>query len=194
MRFVLATANLGKIGEMREVLAGLGVEVMSRDELGIDIVVEETGLTFYDNALLKAEAICKASGLPAIADDSGLIVDVLGGGPGLYTSSYGGESLNDRERCDYLLRNMEGMEQRRAKFVSTIVCAYPDGTVIHAYGECVGEITPAPRGENGFGYDPVFIAEGRDKTMAELSNEEKNLLSHRGKALREFAEKLRVES
>ena len=192
MKYVLATANEGKIREMREVLAVLGIEVISRNELGIDINVEETGTTFYENALLKAKAICEASGKPSIADDSGLVVDALGGAPGLYSSTYGGESLNNEERCRFLLKNMENVEQRGAKFVCTIVCVYPDGNVISAEGECAGEIVFSPRGNNGFGYDPVFAANGYDKTMAELNKDEKNAISHRGKALREFARQLGV--
>ena len=194
MRFVLATANPGKIREMQEVLSQPGIEVISRNELGIDITIEETGSTFYENALLKAKAICEASGMPAIADDSGLIVDALGGAPGLYSSAYGGDFLTDEERCAFLLKNMENVEQRGAKFVCTIVCLYPDGNMLSAYGECLGELALSPRGTNGFGYDPIFIAYGTDKTMAELPPDDKNELSHRGKALRGFAEQLRLKS
>jgi len=194
MRFVLATANPGKLREMQEVLSPLGIEVISRDELGIDITVEETGSTFYENALLKAKAICQVSGMPAIADDSGIVVEALGGAPGLYSSSYGGDLMTNEERCDFLLKNMEGMEQRGAKFVCTIVCLYPDGSLISAYGECPGELALSPRGKNGFGYDPIFIASGTDKTLAELLPDEKHRISHRGKALRQFAEQLRLMS
>ena len=186
-KFVLASENPGKISEMRDVLSGLGIEVISKKEAGIEMDIEETGTTFMENALLKAVAVCRASGLPAIADDSGLAVDALDGGPGVYSSTYGGGHLSDSERCAFLLKKMENMEQRSAKFVCTIVCAYPDGSMISAEGECCGEIMTAPRGENGFGYDPVFLVNGMSKTMAELPQEEKNKLSHRGKALREFA-------
>ena len=186
-KFVLASDNPGKIREMRDVLLELGIEVISKREAGIDLYIEETGATFMENALLKAVAVCKASGLPAIADDSGLEVDALNGEPGVYSSTYGGEQLSDSERCVFLLKKMKKMEQRSARFVCTIVCAYPDGRMIAANGECCGEIMTAPRGENGFGYDPVFLAQGMSKTMAELLPEEKNALSHRGKALREFA-------
>ena len=186
-KFVLASENPGKIREMRGVLSGLGIEVISKKEAGIEMDVEETGSTFMENAQLKAVAVCKASGLPAIADDSGLEVDALDGEPGVYSSTYGGEHLSDSERCAFLLKKMENMEHRSAKFVCTIVCAYPDGSIVNADGEICGEILTAPRGENGFGYDPVFLAFGMSKTMAELLAEEKNALSHRGKALREFA-------
>ena len=187
MKFVLASANPGKIREMREILTELGLEVTTREELGIDIDVEETGATFFENALLKAEAICAASGLPAIADDSGIMADALGGAPGVYSSSYGGERLSDSERCDFLLEKLENREQRGAKYVCSIICKFPDGEVLAAEGECRGEITTSPRGPGGFGYDPVFMIQGTGKTMAELSKEEKNAVSHRGKALREFA-------
>ena len=191
MKFVLATANKGKIREMREILQNLGIEVVSQSELGLNLSVEETGATFMENALLKAEAVCKASGLPAIADDSGLVVDALGGEPGVYSSSYGGEELNDSERCEHLLNNMKKMEHRGAKFVCTILCVFPDGEVVSAQGECRGEILQSARGGGGFGYDPVFLVEGTHKTMAELSSEEKNAVSHRGAALREFAKRIK---
>jgi len=190
VKFVLATANPGKIREMREILPGFGVEFISRNEIGIDIEVAETGTTFYENALIKARAICTLSGLPAIADDSGLIVEALGGAPGLYTSSFGGEKLSESERCDYLINKLNDTEHRNAKFVCTIVCVFPNGDVISAKGECHGTIAHEPAGLGGFGYDPIFIADGFDKTMAELSPDEKNKTSHRGAALREFAQLL----
>ena len=190
-KFVLATNNPGKIQEMRAILSELQLDVVSLKEIGIDIYVEETGSTFMENAALKAKAICDASGLPAIADDSGFAVDALGGAPGVYSSSFGGEHLSDSERCDYLLNIMENMEQRSAKFVSTIVCVFPDGEVISAQGECLGEIVTSPRGTGGFGYDPIFLANGMDKTMAELLPEAKNALSHRGKALRALCSQMR---
>ena len=187
MKFVLATANKGKIREMREILSELGIEVMTQSELGMNIEVEETGTTFMENALLKAEAVCKATGLPAIADDSGLMVDALGGAPGVYSSSYGGDALSNADRCAYLLGDLRNVEQRRAKFVCTIVCVFPNGRIVSSDSECLGEIADSPRGDNGFGYDPVFLVEGAGKTMAELSQAEKNVVSHRGKALRNFA-------
>ena len=187
MRFVLATANPGKIQEMREILTELGIEFVTREELGIDLEIEETGSTFRENALLKAKAICDITGLPAISDDSGLMVDALDGEPGVNSSSFGGEELDGKQRYEYLLERLRGVEQRNAKFVCTIVCAFPDGRILTAEGECPGNIAASPRGSNGFGYDPVFFARGKSKTMAELSQEEKNSLSHRGKALRSFA-------
>ena len=190
MKFVLATANTGKIGEMCGILSGMGHEVVTRDALGIDIIIEETGSTFYENALLKASAISKASGLPAIADDSGLCIEALDGAPGLYSSSFGGEGLSDEERCVFLLETMKNMEHRRAKFVSNILCVFPDGDILSAEGECRGTILTAPQGSNGFGYDPVFMADGKDVSMAELPTEVKNSISHRGIALSKFVKLL----
>jgi len=191
VKFVLATANPGKIKEMREILSGFGIDIITRDDLGIQIEVEETGTTFFENAKLKAEAICFASKMPAIADDSGLVVEVLDGRPGVYSSSFGGDDLTSEQRCNFLLNAIENMEQRRAKFVCNIVCVFPDGRVLTATGECNGTISIEIRGEKGFGYDPVFIPDGYVKTMAELSSEEKNAISHRGKALVEFRELLK---
>ncbi|MCL2201739.1 MAG: RdgB/HAM1 family non-canonical purine NTP pyrophosphatase, partial [Oscillospiraceae bacterium] len=153
-----------------------------------------TGETFLENAMLKARAICNATGLPAIADDSGLMVYALDGAPGVYSSSYGGSMLTDGQRCEFLLSNMQNEKLRKAKFVCTIVCAFPDGNTLVSDGECLGEIISAPRGTGGFGYDPIFLVKELNKTMAELSSEEKNYISHRGKALRKFASLLRERS
>jgi len=190
-KYVLATANPGKIKEMCGLLSGLGIDVITREDLGIDIEIEETGNTFQENSLLKAEAICKLSGLPAIADDSGLIVDVLNGGPGVDSSSYGGLGLTADERCDFLLKNLENKEQRKARFVCTIVCVFPNGDMLTAVGECHGVITTIPAGSNGFGYDSVFKPDGYEVTMAQLTTDEKNRISHRGVALRDFADLLK---
>jgi len=187
MTYALASNNPGKILEIQDILSGMGIRIVTGDDLGITMEIEETGTTFLENAMLKARAVCEASGLPAIADDSGLCVDALGGAPGVYTSSFGGEGLADGERNKYLLQKLENTEQRGANFVCTIVCAFPDGSVISAAGECKGRIARTPGGAGGFGYDPVFIAEGYDVTMAQLPPGKKNAISHRGKALREFA-------
>jgi len=194
MKFVLASANPGKIKEMREILQDFSIDIITRDELGLDIDVAETGTTFTENAMIKANAICKATSLPAVADDSGLCIDALDGAPGLYTSSFGGENLDSEGRCNYLLEKLQKVEHRSAKFVCTIVCAFPDGSLISAQGECLGKIAMAPRGTSGFGYDPVFIPEGSDLTMAELPPEKKNMISHRGKALREFSSLLKTSN
>ena len=190
MKLVLASKNQKKLVEMNDILSHLGVEVCSEAEAGVDVEVEETGTTFEENSLLKARAVMEASGMPAIADDSGLCVDALGGAPGVYSARYGGEGLDDRGRTRLLLENLRGQMTRTAKFVSVITCCFPNGDVISARGECQGTIAYAPMGEGGFGYDPVFFVPGLKKTFAQLTSEEKNAISHRGRALRAFQEKL----
>ncbi|MBR2717120.1 MAG: RdgB/HAM1 family non-canonical purine NTP pyrophosphatase [Oscillospiraceae bacterium] len=189
-RFVLASHNPGKLAEMRDILEELGIRVISQREAGVDVEPEETGETFEENAVIKAVAVMKACGLPAVADDSGLAVDALGGAPGVYSARYGGgHERSDADRNAFLLKNMENEEHRGAKYVSVIAVAYPDGRVITARGECRGEIAREEKGAGGFGYDPLFLLpDGRH--MAELSKEEKNRISHRGNALRELKRKL----
>ena len=192
MKMILASNNKGKLREMRELLSGLGIEVLSQREAGFDIEVEETGTTFEENSYLKASAITAISGLPAVADDSGLMVDYLGGEPGVYSARYtGNHEDSDIDRYMYLLKKMEGVEDRKAKFVSAVCCTFPNGDIIRTRGECHGNILHAPVGEHGFGYDPIFGPDGQKGSMAELTDEEKNAISHRGKAVREFIEKLR---
>ena len=191
MTFIIATGNEGKLIEMRSILSEHGLNVISQKEAGITLEPEETGATFYENAKIKAEAVCSASGLPAIADDSGLMVKALEGRPGVYSKRYGGFA-DDAERNEYLLKNLADTEQRAARFVCCIVCCFPDGGEVSAEGECPGAILHAPRGEGGFGYDPVFLVDGMDKSMAELTNAEKNGVSHRGRALRAFVPRLRA--
>ena len=189
-KFVLATHNLKKLAEMRAILSGLGVEVVTPAEAGVEVDVEETGTTFAENAMLKAKAVCAAAGLPAIADDSGLCVDALNGAPGVYSARYGGEGLDDTGRYKLLLANMPRGAARTAKFVSVITCCFPGGDVLTARGECPGTIAFAPMGEGGFGYDPVFFLPKLKKTFAQLLPEEKNAVSHRGQALEAFQRKL----
>lgn len=189
-KFVLATHNPGKLREMSEILGKLGVEVVSPKDLGIAVDVEETGATFAENAMLKAKAICKAANLPAIADDSGLCVDALNGGPGVYSARYGGEGLDDKGRYMLLLNNMRGQPTRAAHFACAIACAFPNGKTLTAEGRCDGTIAFAPMGEGGFGYDPVFFVPEKARTFAQLTDEEKNEISHRGKALAAFSKKL----
>ena len=190
MKLVLASKNPKKLKEMGDILSTLGVEVLSEAQAGVDVEVEETGTTFAENARLKAEAVMRASGLPAVADDSGLCVDALNGAPGVYSARYGGEGLDDAGRYRLLLENMRGQLDRRCKFVSAICCAFPNGDVVEAWGECPGTLAYAPKGSDGFGYDPIFFLPERKKTFAELTAEEKNAISHRGKALEQFREKL----
>jgi XTP/dITP diphosphohydrolase len=191
-KFVLATHNPGKLAEMKAILSGLGVEVISPAEAGVSVDVEETGATFAENAMLKAKAVCAAAGLPAIADDSGLCVNALNGGPGVYSARYGGEGLDDRGRCMLLLNSMRGQGTRAAHFSCAVACAFPNGDTLTAEGRCDGAIAFAPLGDGGFGYDPVFLVPGKGKTFGQLSAEEKSAISHRGKALAAFAEKLRA--
>lgn len=188
MKAVLASHNKKKIVEMRDILSQLGVEVLSQSDVGVDIEPEETGTTFAENARIKARAIMEATGLPAIADDSGLVVDALDGAPGVYSARYGGEGLDDTGRWQLLLKNMEGKEDRACRFVSVICCAFPDGSEIMAEGACHGVVAHGPSGEGGFGYDPIFWLPEQNKSMAELAPEEKNAISHRGNALRVFKE------
>lgn len=190
MKLVLASKNAHKLVEMKDILSQLGVEVVLESEAGVDVDVEETGATFEENAYLKAHAVMEASGLPAIADDSGLAVDALGGAPGVYSARYGGEELDDAGRYRLLLENMRGQLDRRCKFVSVITLCMPNGDVISARGECPGTLAYAPQGENGFGYDPVFFVPEKKKTFAQLTAEEKNAISHRGNALKLFQQKL----
>ena len=190
MKLVLASKNQKKLAEMSRILSRLGVEVCSEAEAGVDLEVEETGTTFEENSLLKARAVMEASGLPAIADDSGLCVDCLNGAPGVYSARYGGEELTDEGRYRMLLENMRGQMTRTAKFVSVITCCFPNGDVLTARGECPGSIAYAPMGEGGFGYDPVFFVPELKKTFAQLAADEKNAISHRGKALEAFQVKL----
>lgn len=192
MKLVLASKNPGKLKEIQEILESLGVEVLLESQVGLDLEVEETGTTFEENAFLKADAVMKASGLPAIADDSGLVVDALDGAPGVYSARFGGKE-SDAARTALLLEKLEGIpaEKRTARFVSAVACCLPDGRTVTAKGSCEGVIAAAPRGQGGFGYDPVFLVPELGKTFAELSAEEKNRISHRGTALRAFAKKFR---
>lgn len=190
MRFVLASHNRGKLKEMQEILGELGVEVVLQSDLGIDLEPEENGATFAENAAIKAKAVMEASGLPAIADDSGLCVDALNGAPGVYSARYGGLD-DDTARYRLLLNNLRGATNRTAHFHTDVVCAFPNGDLLHAQGECRGTIAFAPRGEGGFGYDPVFYVPELRKTFAQLTAEEKNAISHRGNALRAFAVELK---
>ena len=194
MKVVLASKNPHKLVEIRQITDRFGFELILQSELGIDIDVEETGTTFEENSFIKAEAVMKATGLPAIADDSGIAVDALDGAPGVYSARYGfDDSLDDWGRLQLLLKNTEQVPdgQRQAKFVCVITCLSPEGTSIQARGEIHGELTREPRGENGFGYDPIFYYPAMGKTTAEMTAEEKNQVSHRANALHLFHEKLK---
>lgn len=190
MKVILASKNQYKLTELSAILSQLGFEIALESEYGLDIDVEETGTTFEENSFLKADAVMKASGLPVLADDSGLMVDALDGAPGVYSARYG-HKASDKERTAYLLENMKDVpeERRGAKFVCVITCLFPDGRKIVARGECPGVIARAPHGENGFGYDPVFYLPELGMTYAELPSEQKNAISHRARALQDFCRK-----
>lgn len=190
MKVILASKNQHKLTELSAILSQLGFEIALESEYGLDIDVEETGTTFEENSFLKADAVMKASGLPVLADDSGLMVDALDGAPGVYSARYG-HKASDKERTAYLLENMKEVpeERRGAKFVCVITCLFPDGRKIVARGECPGVIARAPHGENGFGYDPVFYLPELSMTYAELPSEQKNAISHRARALQDFCRK-----
>lgn len=189
---VLASKNPKKLLELQAILSAQGIEVVLESQVGIDVDVEETGTTFEENAFLKAHAVMEASGLPAVADDSGLCVDALNGAPGVYSARYGGPGLDDVGRYRLLLENMLGQLDRRCRFVSAICCCFPNGDRVEARGECPGTLAYAPKGSDGFGYDPIFFLPERKKTFAELTAEEKNAISHRGRALEAFGEKLKA--
>ena len=188
--FIIATNNEKKLVELDRILNPLGIKAVTAKSKGIDLGdVEENGSTFAENAYIKAKAAYDKCGLPVIADDSGLAVDFLNGAPGIYSARYAEGS--DADRCEKLLRNMEGAETRSARFISSVCMVFPDGKTVEAEGACEGEIAFSSSGENGFGYDPVFYIPSMGKTVAEMSADEKNAISHRGKALRLLAEKLR---
>lgn len=187
MRLLIATGNAGKKREFARLLATLPCEVVGLDDLGLANDVEESGATFAENALLKARAYAARSGLLTLADDSGLEVDALGGAPGVQSARYGGPCLDDRGRYELLLANLRAVpdERRTARFRCTIALVAPNGREAAAEGACEGRIVHAPRGEHGFGYDPVFWVNNEGCTMAELPPERKNVISHRAVAARQ---------
>ncbi|GBD24151.1 dITP/XTP pyrophosphatase [bacterium HR29] len=194
-RLVLATNNPGKVAELRRLLVGTGYEVVTPSELGVAFEVDETGATYFENAAAKARAAARAAGCLALADDSGIEVDALGGRPGVQSARYGGEGLDDRGRVELLLRELEGVPdgKRTARFRAVVVIAAPDGRILQTFeGIAEGSIAREPRGAGGFGYDPVFTVRGLGKTMAELTPEEKDAVSHRGQAVRAAAAWLRA--
>lgn len=190
MKFIIATNNPKKLIELERILNPLGINAVSAKEAGVKLdEVEETGTTFAENAFLKANAAYKNTGLPAVADDSGLSVDALDGRPGIYSARYCGEDATDTDRYNKLLDELKDVpsEKRTAHFTSAICCILPDGSKIEVEGICEGTIAFEPYGNGGFGYDPVFMY--GDKSYAELTAEEKDAVSHRGQALR----KLQIE-
>lgn len=189
MRFVLATNNQHKLIEMTKILGEIGIEIVTMKQLGIDVDVVEDGVTFEENAIKKAKEICEICGEPSIADDSGLEVDYLGGAPGVYSARFAGDH-DTQKNNEKLLRLLDGIpeQDRTARFVCVIAVAYPDGKVVTSRGECEGIILNELTGENGFGFDPLFYYPPYDKTFAQLSENEKNEVSHRGRALQKLKE------
>ena len=189
--FLIATHNMKKRDELYRILSPLGIDVKTAEQLGIEITdVEETGETFYENALLQAQSGCRESGMPCVADDSGLAVDYLVGAPGVYSARFAGVHGDDERNNDKLLKLLADLptEERTARYVAVVCCVFPNGDVISARGECEGYIGFERIGDGGFGYDPIFRV--GDKSMAQLTAEEKDAISHRGNALRALAVKL----
>ena len=194
MKVVLASKNKHKMEEISQITEKFGMELVLESDLGVDIDVEETGSTFEENSFLKAEAVMKATGLPALADDSGIAVDALNGEPGIYSARYGfDESLDDWGRLQLLLKNTEQVpdERRQAKFVCVITLVTPQQEIIQARGEVHGMLLRTPAGQGCFGYDPIFYYPPLGKSLAELTPEEKNQVSHRANALQVFYQKLK---
>lgn len=187
---VIATKNKNKLREFNEILKDLQIEIRSLDDFGPIPEAVEDGHTFDENAYKKALHTAKVLGLPAIADDSGLVVEALGGAPGVYSARYAGENASDEENLQKLLKNLHGIEDRRAHFQCVLSIAVPSGPALTYEGRCDGIIVEEKRGDSGFGYDPVFYFKELGKTFAQLSMAEKNRVSHRGKALAEVKSEL----
>jgi len=192
-KLLLATNNQGKAREYKSLLEGVPFELVTPAQVGIDTEVEEVGKSFEENAVLKATTLAAESGLLSLADDSGLEVEALGGEPGTLSARYAGEGASDADRVSYLLAKLEGVPEgkRQARFKCVIAIATPQGEVELCSGECHGIIALKPRGEGGFGYDPVFYLPEMGKTMAELSPQEKNRISHRGRAAKKASQLLK---
>lgn len=188
-RLIVASNNAHKLKEIRQIL-GDRFEVLSLKDVGLEIEVEETGSTFEENALIKAKAVYELSGMYALSDDSGLCVDCLGGAPGVYSARYSGEGANQESNNKLLIENMRGTTERGAKFVSSVVLYFGDNNYICGKGEVYGKILEAPKGNNGFGYDPLFFSSDLNKTFAEASDDEKNSVSHRKRALEDLINNL----
>jgi len=189
MEFILASNNKKKLREMEQILFREGCTVISMGDAGIESAPEETGATFEENAWIKAKAAMEASGKPCIADDSGIAVDALDGAPGVRSARYC--EGTDLDRVMFLLKNMEDKQDRTARFVSAVACAFPDGTSIVVRGECEGQLLRELRGEGGFGYDPIFYVPEEGCTFSEMAQERKNVISHRARAMEAFVRELR---
>lgn len=193
MKLIIASNNAHKVQEIKQILDGKFEEILSLREAGVDHETVEDGSTFVENALKKAREIAAITGLAAMADDSGLCVNALNGAPGIYSARYSGcedKSLVDKANNDLLLKNLEGKSDRSAYFICSVALVYPDGREVVAEGRMPGRIIDDPRGAKGFGYDPIFLPDGESRTAAELSDEEKNAISHRGRALKNLLDKI----
>ena len=190
MKLIIASNNSHKIGEIKKILSGKFESIVSLREAGISHETIEDGTTFMENALKKAREIAEISGECALADDSGICVDALDGAPGVYSARYSGEHGDDEKNNVLLLKNLEGKSDRSAHYTAAIALVYPDGKEVTAEGYMYGKIIHAPRGNGGFGYDPLFVMEGEERTVAEMTPEEKNECSHRSHALSSLLQKL----
>ena len=191
MKIVVATGNKGKIKEIERIFGALGFEVVTQKDAGIDISPEENGKTFMENALIKARATAELCNDYVLSDDSGLCVNALGGRPGVFSARYAGDGATDGEKIDKLLSEMTGEEDRTAYFKTAVVLITPDGEEITAEGRVDGHIMISPEGKNGFGYDPIFYCDEIGKSFAMAESEEKNTVSHRGRALLSLYEKIK---
>lgn len=192
MELVIASNNQNKIREIKQIIGDKFTKIYSLKELGVEVDVEETGATFFENSLIKAKTITEITGKASLADDSGLVVDVLGGAPGVYSARFAGEPCNDENNNDKLLKLLEGVkyEDKTARFVSVVTLYYPNGEYVFSEGSVEGHVLSERRGNGGFGYDPLFYCDKLGKTFGEASQEEKNLVSHRANALSELRKKL----
>jgi XTP/dITP diphosphohydrolase len=190
MKVLVATSNRGKISEISQILAGTGISILTSQETGLSLDVEENGDTFEANAVIKAHAWRRYSGYPTLADDSGLCVDALAGRPGVHTARFAGDGATDQENYELLLKLMEGVTDRKAHFMCAVALSISDEMVITAFGRCDGVILHEPIGKGGFGYDPVFCDRETGKSFAQLTDSEKNTRSHRGRALISLKQRL----
>lgn len=193
MKLIIASNNEGKIKEYKEILEPFGYDVISQKEAGIDIEIPETGTSYRENALLKAEGIYKLTKTAVLSDDSGLSIDFLNGGPGLYSARFK-SNLSQKEKNQYIIDEMKDTDNRKAKFVCSICFIFENGEKIEVQGICNGKISRKIEGERGFGYDPIFIPDGYDKTFSDIGQEEKNKISHRALAIKELIEKLKSKN
>ena len=193
MKLIIASNNEGKIKEYKEILEPLGYEVISQKEVGINLEIPETGTSYKENALLKAQGIYEITKTAVLSDDSGLSIDFLDGAPGLYSARFKSE-LSQKEKNQYIIDEMKDTDNRKAKFVCSICFIFENGEKIEVQGICNGKISRKIEGERGFGYDPIFIPDGYDKTFSDIGQEEKNKISHRAIAIKELIEKLKSKN